>query len=108
MVLHIEGVEVDTGKPQGLKIPTTLLQADLGRIQAILSYDWLATNGFLVNGQRHGLCQITREGEVGGIIWVPGVRTKADGSGVSTGRSENAPKSQGSIGYAPNKAPHQG
>ena len=46
MVLHLEGFEVDTGRAQGIKIPTSFLVADLGKIDAIVSYQWLGKMTF--------------------------------------------------------------
>ena len=37
MVLRLKGTDVDTGKPQGLKIPTTFLLANVGHLDAQVS-----------------------------------------------------------------------
>jgi len=74
VILHLEGFEVDTGKPQGLKVPTHFLVADLGRLDAIVSYGWLAANNLLVNGRRHGMCRLGTYGE--GMIWFGGMKAE--------------------------------
>ena len=74
MTLFLEGKEVDTQRPHILKVPTTFLVADLGRLDAIVSYDWLAHNDFLVNCKRHGICYLGDK--VGFMLWFPGVRTQ--------------------------------
>ena len=68
-VLHLRAVEVDTGKPQGLKCPIRLVEADI-TIDAILSYGWLAEHNFLVNPRRHGICNQHPEG----MIWLEGIK----------------------------------
>ena len=40
IILHLHGKDVDTGRAQGLKIPTTFLVAEIGHLQAIMSYEW--------------------------------------------------------------------
>lgn len=49
MVIHLTGVEVDTKKSCGLKFPTTFLVAELGQLDAILSYQWLSCAQLIVN-----------------------------------------------------------
>ena len=56
LILKLDGFDVDTKNPHTLKIPTNFLVADLGKLDAIVSYDWLAQNDLLVNGKRHGIC----------------------------------------------------
>jgi hypothetical protein len=73
IVLYLEGTDVDTGKPQALKIPTTFLLAEVGHLQAIIYYEWLASHNFLVNGKRHGICY---QGEhTNDMVWIPGIKT---------------------------------
>ena len=72
VVLCLAGVEVDTKKECGLKIPTTFLVADLGKVDAILSYQWLSDAQLIVNPSRHGVFLTDHKGR--GMIWVAGVR----------------------------------
>lgn len=81
VILYIKGTDVDTGKAQGLKIPTTFLLAEVGHLQAIVSYEWLANHNFLVNGKRHGICY---QGEHSNdMVWIPGVKTIPDEGAVA-------------------------
>ena len=73
VVLCLAGVEVDTKKQCGLKIPTTFLVADLGKVDAILSYQWLSDAQLIINPSRHGIFLTDHKGR--GMIWVAGVRT---------------------------------
>jgi len=82
VVLHFGAHDVDTGRRQILKIPTTFIVAELGAIDAIVSYAWLGKNNFLVNGKRHGICQVSVSD--GGMIWVPGMRNCEKKSGVKS------------------------
>ena len=68
-LLHLRGVEVDTGRDQGLKCPIHLVEADI-TVDAILSYGWLAQHNFLVNPRRHGICHQDTQG----MIWIDGIQ----------------------------------
>ena len=94
--LCLKGTQVDTGYPQVLKIPTTFVVADVGHLEAILSYSWLVDNNFLVNGSRHGICQMNHNSP--SMVWIPGERTKGQIATVQApsrvqGGSESLPSS---------------
>ena len=76
VVLRLTGVEVDTKKQCGLKIPTTFLVADLGKVDAILSYNWLSDAHLIVNPSRHGIFLTDHEGR--GMIWVAGFKGETE------------------------------
>ena len=62
-LLYLRGVEVDTGKPQGLKFPIQLIEADISA-DVIVSYGWLAQQNFLINPRRHGVCHQDTHGKI--------------------------------------------
>ena len=68
-LLHLRGMIVDTGRPQGLKCPIQLIEADI-TVDLILSYGWLAQHNFLVNPRRHGICHQDHQG----MVWIEGIQ----------------------------------
>ena len=92
VVLRLDGTEVDTQRPFSLKVPTTFLVAELGKLDAIVSYDWITQNDFLINGRRHGMCH--HGPRLGFMIFFPGVRTPPQQSMVSRVRGK-PPLSEG-------------
>ena len=72
VILKMVGHQVDTGQENHLKIPTSFVSAELDGIDAIVSYGWLASNNFLVNGKRHGLCY--QGPGTDDMIWIPGLK----------------------------------
>ena len=88
-VLRLTGAEVDTGKAILFKIPTSFLVAELGRVDALVSYDWLAQNDFIVNGRRHGLCHTGHD--TGSMMWFPGVRSPIRTGAVSRVKGRQPP-----------------
>ena len=81
VIIRLKGVDVDTGRPQDLKIPTTFLLADVGPLQAIVSYEWVSRHNFLVNGRRHGMCY--QGDHTTDLVWIPGVKTASDQPAVA-------------------------
>ena len=81
VTLCLNGMEVDTQRPFSLKLPTSFLVAELGRMDAIVSYDWLTQNDFMVNGRRHGICH--HGPNLGFMIFFPGIRTPPSQFAVS-------------------------
>jgi len=86
----LKGMDVDTGKPQQLKIPTTFLLAEVGHLDALVSYEWVSKHNFLVNGRRHGICY--QRDQTSDMAWVPGVRAAVQFGAVTT-LSEGRPGS---------------
>ena len=89
VVLCLAGVEVDTKRGCGLKIPTTFLVADLGKVDAILSYQWLSDAQLIVNPSRHGVFLTDHKGR--GMIWVAGVRADPDPLVIAPPSSDSHP-----------------
>ena len=83
-ILTFLGTEIDEGGERILEVPTTFYEADIG-IDAILSYEWLATYDFLVNPRRHGIGH--KVYETGEFVWVPGNKRSAEVASASASPS---------------------
>ena len=70
VTLRIKGVNKSTNKPVELRIPTTLLEADIAD-EVLLGFDWCRDRGVSIYPPLHSICV-----HKGHDVWVEGVRTQ--------------------------------